>query len=311
MTNCPAAIAILTGWRTSARVRLALEVNGMAEASETNQGVTSAAPRPELLAQLSHFSAGKAGLGARMAKRPILVIDDDRRSTELISEILTAAGFEVRSAHGGPSGIDLARAVQPGAILLDMMMPGVDGIATLQRLKWDPILVDIPVIGMTASSDLAYTGKAFRAGADFFVSKPLNRESLVRVVELAVEKVLRGTPMRHHRRHPRFDSGIAVQCLVGADTSDPRKVMGSAGNVSLGGLLLMLPEALVPGTSLGLILELPESAIPARGKVMWQNPQKTVDGRLRHGIQLARFASDSSLVGYRRYLSRVAATGSV
>lgn len=283
----------------------------MAEASETNQRLTSAASRSDLLAQLSHFAAAKAGLGARMAKRPILVIDDDRRSTELISEILTAAGFEVRSAHGGPSGIDLARAVQPAAILLDMMMPGVDGIATLQRLKWDPILVDIPVIGMTASSDLTYTGKAFRAGADFFVSKPLNRESLIRVVELAVEKVLRGTPMRHHRRHPRFNSGIAVQCLVGADAANARKVIGSVGNVSLGGLLLMLPEGLTPGTSLGLILELPESAIPATGKVMWQNPQKTVDGRLRHGIQLARFASDSSLVGYRRYLSRVAATGSV
>jgi CheY-like chemotaxis protein len=286
-------------------------MSGVAEVSETIHGVTSAASRSEFLAQLSQLSVVKAGRGVAMAKRPILVIDDDRRSTELISEILTAAGFEVRSAHGGPSGIKLARAVQPAAILLDMMMPGIDGITTLQRLKWDPILADIPVIGMTASSDLTYTGKAFRAGADFFVSKPLNRGSLVRVVELAVEKVLRGTPMRHHRRHPRFQSGIAVRCLVGADTGSTRKVMGSVGNVSLGGLLLILPEALMPGTSLGLVLELPESAIPATGKVMWQNPQKMVDGRLRHGVQLARFASDSSLVGYRRYLSRVAATESV
>ncbi len=243
-----------------------------------------------------------------MGKRPILVIDDDRRSIELVTAILSVAGFEVRSAYDGTSGIEMARAVQPSVILLDMMMPGIDGITTLERLKWDPVLVDIPVIGMTASADLSYTGKAFRAGADFFVPKPLNRASLVRVVELAADKAERGTPMRHHRRHPRFEAGISVRCLVGADTASTRKLMGNAGNISLGGLLLFLPEPLVPETSVGLWLELPEAIVPATGKVKWQNPQMMVDGRLRHGIQLLRFASDSSLVGYRRYLSKVATT---
>lgn len=242
-----------------------------------------------------------------MEKRPVLVIDDDRRSTELVAAILTVAGFEVRSAYDGVSGIEMARGVQPVVILLDMMMPGVDGIATLERLKWDPVLTDIPVIGMTASSDLTYTGRAFRAGADFFVSKPLNRASLVRVVELAVDKAQQGTPMRHHRRHPRFESGIAIRCLVGAESSGARKLAGTAGNVSLGGLLAFLPEPLPPDTPVGLWLELPETTIPATGKVKWQNPQVMVDGRLRHGIQLLRFGSDSSLVGYRRYLSQVAA----
>lgn len=241
-----------------------------------------------------------------MGRRPVLVIDDDHRSAELVTAILTVAGFEVRAAYDGVSGIDMARAVQPVAILLDMMMPGVDGIATLERLKFDPVLVDIPVIGMTASSDLSYTAKAFRAGADLFVPKPLNRASLVGVVELAVDKAQRGTPMRHHRRHPRFESRIAVRCLVDADTSDARKLAGNAGNVSLGGLLLFLPEPLTPETPLGLWLELPETTIPATGRVKWQNPEAMVDSRVRHGIQLVRFATDTSLVGYRRYLSQVA-----
>jgi CheY-like chemotaxis protein len=243
-----------------------------------------------------------------MGKRLVLVIDDDHRSVELVSAILTMAGFEVRAAYDGVSGIEMAREVQPVAIVLDMMMPGIDGITTLQRLKWDPILADIPVVGMTASSDLSYTGKAFRAGADFFVPKPLNRASLVRAVELAADNAQRRTPLRHHRRHPRFESGIPVRCLVGADGSSDRKLMGNAGNVSLGGLLLFLPEPLVPGTPMGLWIELPESTIPATGKVMWQNPKLMVDGRLRHGVQLVHFGSDSSLVGYRRYLSQVAAT---
>ncbi len=246
-----------------------------------------------------------------MHKRPVLVIDDDPRSRELVTAILTHAGFDVRSAPDGESGIELARTVQPIIIVLDMMMPGVDGIETLTRLKRDPVLADIPVVGITASTDLSYTGKAFRAGADFFVPKPLNRPSLVRAVELAVDKVRRGSPMRHHRRHPRFTTGVDVRCLVAAGADKSRELVGTAGNVSLGGLLLFLPERLDPGTVFGLRLRLPENTIPAEGKVIWQNPQGMVDGRLRHGIQLLRFGNDSSLVGYRRYLSQIASSGFV
>jgi CheY-like chemotaxis protein len=133
-----------------------------------------------------------------MQRRPVLVIDDDPRSCELVAAILTSVGFEVRSAPDGASGIELAGTVQPSAILLDMMMPGTDGLATLARLKRDPLLGKVPVIGMTASTDLTYTEKAFRAGANFFVAKPLSRESLVRAVELAVYKVEHDPPAHHH-----------------------------------------------------------------------------------------------------------------
>lgn len=283
----------------------------MGGSGERNQMLTSSSAPPETLAQLSQIQFHTSDCEVTMGKRPILVIDDDRLSCELVTAILTVAGFEVRSAPDGVSGIEMARTVQPAVILLDMMMPGIDGITTLQRLKWDPVLADIPVVGMTASSDLTYTGRAFRAGADFFVPKPVNRATLVRVVELAVDKAERGAPLRHHRLHPRFESAIGVRCLVGTDASGSRKLLGTACNVSLGGLLLLLPEAVVPGTSVGLWLELPERAVPAAGKVMWQNPQVMVDGKLRHGVQLLRFGSDSSLVGYRRYLSGMAATHAV
>jgi len=60
------------------------------------------------------------------------------------------------------------------------------------------------------------------------------------------------------------------------------------------------------GTLLGIWLGLPERAILAAGKVVWLDPQLTVDGRLRHGIQFIRFGSDASLVGYRGYLTQIA-----
>jgi hypothetical protein len=69
----------------------------------------------------------------------------------------------------------------------------------------------------------------------------------------------------------------------------------------------LLPEKLAAGTLLGIWLGLPERAILAAGKVVWLDPQLTVDGRLRrHGIQFVRFGSDASLVGYRGYLTQIA-----
>ncbi|MEA3509352.1 MAG: PilZ domain-containing protein, partial [candidate division NC10 bacterium] len=90
-----------------------------------------------------------------------------------------------------------------------------------------------------------------------------------------------------------------------------REVVGTTSNLSLGGLLLLLPEKLEPGTVLGLRLGLPESTIPAEGKVIWQNSPRMADGRLPHGIQLLGFGGDAGLVGYRRYLSQISADRAV
>ena len=178
---------------------------------------------------------------------------------------------------------------------------------SLERLKRDLVLADIPVVGMTASADLTYTGKAFRAGADFFVPKPFGRTSFITVVEVAVDKARRRTPMRHHRHHPRFPAALDVRCLVGTHGSGSREVVGTAGNASLGGLLLFLPEIVAPGIAFGLWFGVAERTVRAEAKVIWQNRQTMVDGRLRHGIQFLRFGNDSGLVGYRRYLSQIAA----
>ena len=70
-----------------------------------------------------------------MERRPILVIDDDPRFCEFVSAALSRTGFEVLSAPDGPSGIELARAMQPTVILLDMMLPEVDGIATMSAAE--------------------------------------------------------------------------------------------------------------------------------------------------------------------------------
>ena len=100
-----------------------------------------------------------------MKARTILIIDDDPLVWAFVHGILAPTGYDVISAFDGLSGIERARAAQPVVILLDMIMPGLDGISTCQRLKQDPVLGDIPIVGITGPPDLTYTEKAFRAGA--------------------------------------------------------------------------------------------------------------------------------------------------
>ncbi|MEE8151720.1 MAG: response regulator [candidate division NC10 bacterium] len=236
----------------------------------------------------------------------ILVIDDDHEFSDRLRSILTDGGFEVLAAPDSPTGIATARTVQPAAIVLDMTMPDLDGIDACKRLKGDPVLGDIPVVGITASPDLTDVAKAFYAGADFFVPKPFEVESLLHVVGLATDATLRGTVMRFPR-HPRFPVELPVRCLVRGDAETTREVLGQTGNVSLGGLMLVLSEALEPGSIFRLQLGLPEWAITAEGTAIWQAAKPTGEGKNTHGIRFLRFTEDADLVQYRRLLSQTAA----
>jgi CheY-like chemotaxis protein len=243
-----------------------------------------------------------------MRNRPILFIDDDPRSRELVTAILSGADFEVLSAPDGLSGIELAGTAKPAAIILDMMMPGIDGISTLQRLKADPDLKDIPVIGITASMDVKYTEKAFEAGAQCFLAKPFRPESLLCMVELAVDTARRDTPMQRRRRHPRHPAEVSVRCLVRDGENRNREVLGRTENVSLGGFLLVLPKTVAPGTSVQLGLALPRGIITAKGTVVWRNPEPMGEDQFHHGIRLMGFTENGGLSNYSRYIGQISAT---
>lgn len=240
-----------------------------------------------------------------MLKQPILVIDDDPQCCELVTVILRKADFKVVAASDGPSGIELARATQPVVILLDIVMPGVDGIEVCQQLKQDPVLRHIPVVGITSSDDLTFTRRVFRAGAGFFLPKPFQAATLLRVVDLALARLQQRSQAPCRRRQPRLASEVPVRCLVGESEGSLREVAGKTGNVSLDGLLLFLPEKLGQGAVVRLKLDLPDGAIAANGTVMWQGPQAPAG--FRHGFRLLGFKEDADIVRYRRFLSQLAA----
>ena len=120
---------------------------------------------------------------ARAATAPtrgtVLIVDDEKATHELLERELSNAGYDVLHAAGGREGLKLAKQARPDVITLDIIMPDLDGWSVLKALKADPELCDIPVILVTIMRD---RDLGFALGAADYLTKPLDREVLVRVL---------------------------------------------------------------------------------------------------------------------------------
>ncbi|HEY0418195.1 MAG TPA: response regulator [Acetobacteraceae bacterium] len=132
--------------------------------------VRSEAPPEE--AVMPEAGEGESGL--------VLVVDDDAATRDLVSRFLRREGFAVRCASDGAAGLAMARALRPSAVLLDVMMPHMDGWSVLSALKADPELADIPVIMVTIVQE---RGLAFSLGAADYLTKPVQWQRLKRVLD--------------------------------------------------------------------------------------------------------------------------------
>ncbi len=112
----------------------------------------------------------------------ILLVDDTPANLHVLVDTLGDTGHNLMVATNGPQAIDRAREFQPDLVLLDVLMPGIDGFETCRRLKADPKTHDIPVIFMTALSDQADKLKGFESGGVDYVTKPIEHgEVMVRI----------------------------------------------------------------------------------------------------------------------------------
>lgn len=112
----------------------------------------------------------------------VLIVDDAPTDLALLHNVLQKAGYTVRVATSGCDALDSARCVAPDMIMLDAVMPGVDGFETCRRLKDDVSTRDIPIIFLTALNDSEHVVQAFQAGGVDYVSKPVSPpEVLARV----------------------------------------------------------------------------------------------------------------------------------
>lgn len=115
-------------------------------------------------------------------QKKILVVDDNETNLDLVSRILKIEGYEVITATSGMDALEQLTSIIPDMIILDHMMPNMDGCELCLNLKTLERASRIPIIMLTASSDLADRHKAQEAGVDAVISKPFDMETLQKLI---------------------------------------------------------------------------------------------------------------------------------
>jgi phosphoserine phosphatase RsbU/P len=131
----------------------------------------------------------------------ILIVDDTPANLQTVAGILKDKGYQLSVATGGQQALDAVRKLRPDLILLDVMMPGIDGFETCRRLKADAALRDIPVIFLTGKADTTDIVQGFEIGAVDYVAKPFNsHELLARIhTHLTIDNLRRSLSEAHRR----------------------------------------------------------------------------------------------------------------
>ena len=149
-----------------------------------------------------------------MKKGTILVIDDEKDLIELVRYNLEKEGFDVIAATDGQSGLDVVRKHRPDLVVLDLMMPGLDGIQVCQQLRADPRAGRIPVIMLTAKATEADRIVGLELGADDYITKPFSpREVVARIKAVLRRTTTQASPAQLIR------SGDLVMDLSGHDVT--------------------------------------------------------------------------------------------
>lgn len=121
----------------------------------------------------------------------ILVVEDSKDIADLIQHYLEGAGYEATMTANGSEGLRLARARPPDAIILDLMLPGMDGLHVCQALRSEPRTAAIPIIMLTARGEEADRIRGLEFGADDYVTKPFSPKELVARIGALLRRVQR------------------------------------------------------------------------------------------------------------------------
>lgn len=112
----------------------------------------------------------------------VLLVDDEPVIRELVQAMLEGDGVEVRCVEGGARALKEAAAARPDLVLLDIVMPGLDGLAVLRLLRAEPAMASVPIHMLTARSRPSDRAAAEKAGADGYIEKPFKGQALQALV---------------------------------------------------------------------------------------------------------------------------------
>jgi CheY-like chemotaxis protein len=127
-----------------------------------------------------------------MPNEPILVVDDNALNLKLARLLLSMEGYQVRTAETAAAAVTVLETFHPRMILMDVQLPGVDGLELTRWLRADPSFDDVIILAVTAFAMAADEQRAKEAGCDGFVTKPLDTRSLPELVRAYLEKERRG-----------------------------------------------------------------------------------------------------------------------
>ncbi len=123
-----------------------------------------------------------------MAKKTILVVDDEKDLLDLIEYNLKKEGFQVLKAENGEQGITLAKQSKPDLVLLDIMMPKMDGLEAVEIMRKDEDLKRIPIIFLTARSDEKTEVEGLNKGGDDYITKPISTTKLISRIKAVMRR---------------------------------------------------------------------------------------------------------------------------
>ena len=115
--------------------------------------------------------------------RYALVVDDARVAANTIAQALELIGYEAQVAYGPRPALELVAQRIPDVILLDINMPGIDGVEVCRYLRRDPRTAQVPIIAVSSETQEAMVDQAYEAGANAFLSKPIDIDALEKVLE--------------------------------------------------------------------------------------------------------------------------------
>ena len=123
-----------------------------------------------------------------MASELILIVEDNEKNRKLVRDVLAFHGYRLAEAETGEEGVRLARELRPDLVLMDIQLPGIDGITALGRLRGDPATQRIPVIAVTASAMTHDRQKIMAAGFDGYQSKPIHVREFLEAVRRTLDR---------------------------------------------------------------------------------------------------------------------------
>lgn len=113
---------------------------------------------------------------------PILVVEDDATNMKLTRIVLEAAGYAIIGAENAGQALACLEATRPALVLMDLQLPGMDGLTLTRHLKAEPATRDIPVVALTANAMVGDEAKALEAGCDGYITKPIDTRRLPAIV---------------------------------------------------------------------------------------------------------------------------------